>query len=429
MRRNAPAAIALAIIVAVLFGVSASSEPIQGTRVPNVKAFNALDARVMDLEKRVDALEVGAPTDPPPTDEPTDPPTEPPTDPPPTDEPTDPPTDEPTDPPTDEPTDPPVDEPTDPPVQTGKCVGAANTPGGPDPWGGCWPGPHNTGYPKGLPGDTREPVKLTDYTGPNEIRECGVVIENKRVPWLVIRAGNGTNSPKTPCVTIRNSLVETVFTESPSAGPVLIEDTEFDVNGNLPYIENAGRYNMFGYRLNSHGGQGVLKCAAHCEFKDSWVHGMTLGKAYHYNAVGGNGMEAGSLVAEHNYLTCGDWESTKADVQGDAGCSAVIGFYGDFAPIRNVTIHRNFLRSTFDTSASGIHRQAGYCINPGYYPGKPHPAPSNMTITDNVFHRGGSGKCGVFGPANSLNAVGAPKGNVWSGNRYTDGEIITRPEE
>jgi hypothetical protein len=54
---------------------------------------------------------------------------------------------------------------------------------------------------------------------------------------------------------------------------------------------------------------------------------------------------------------------------------------------------------------------------------------SNMTVTENVFVRGGSGKCGVYGPTNSLNGVGRPNGNVWSGNVYTDGAVIPRPEE
>lgn len=315
-------------------------------------------------------------------------------------------------------------------VQTGNCIGAANAPGGPDPWGGCWPGPHNTGYPKGLQGDTRTPVTLTNYTGPQEIKTCGAVIENKIVPWLYISAGNGTHSPNTPCITIKNSWVKgTVFSDSSSAGPVLIQDTEIDSDGDLPYIENAGRYNYFMYRINSHGGQGVLKCAAYCEAKDNWVHGMTVGKAYHYNAVGGNGMEAGSFLVDHNWLSCGDWESVQPGIENDAGCSAVIGFYGDFAPIRNITINRNFLKSTYDMSASGIFRQAGYCLNPGYYVGKPNPNPTNMTITDNIFARGGSGKCGVYGPTNSLNKVGAGATNIWSGNRYEDGVAIPRPEE
>ncbi|WP_312676437.1 DUF4082 domain-containing protein [Microbacterium sp.] len=307
------------------------------------------------------------------------------------------------------------------------CVGAANTPGGADPWGGCWPGPQNTGYPQGLPGDTRTPVTLTTYTGPTTIRSCGVVIDSKVVNGtIIIEAGNGTTSKATPCVTIRNSLVKgVIFSEKSTYGPVLIEDTEVAPT-DLPWWENIGRSNFFAYRVNSHGGEGVIKCDTNCEAKDNWVHGMELGGSYHYNAFGGNGTN--NFRIEHNYASCGDW-SKVSNPTSDAGCSAVIGFYGDYAPIQNITITRNFLASSFDTSSSGQHTQAGYCLNPGYYPGKPYPDTKNLTVTENIFARGGSGKCGVYGPTNSLNKRGASNGNVWENNRYSDGTVITRVEE
>ncbi|WP_029135341.1 hypothetical protein [Nakamurella lactea] len=310
------------------------------------------------------------------------------------------------------------------PVPAGDCVGAANTPGGADPWGGCWPGAQNTGYPHGLPGDTRAPVTLKAYTGPTTIRSCGVVIDSKIVPQdLLIEAGNGTNLDK-PCVTIKNSLVKgVIFAEQSNYGPVLISDTEVVPDG-LSWWENIGRSNFRAIRVNSHGSQGVIKCDQNCEAIDSWVHGMEVGKSYHYNAFGGNGTNG--FLIKHNYGTCGDWSSTEAGLTGDAGCSAVIGFYGDFAQNQNITITRNHLASTF---AGDQDRQAGYCINPGYYPGKPYPDTKNISVTDNVFGRGGSGKCGVFGPSNSLNGVGKPNGNVWSDNRYDDGTPIARVEE
>lgn len=310
---------------------------------------------------------------------------------------------------------------------SGACVGAANTPGGPDPWGGCWPGAQNTGYPHGLPGDTRAPVTLTNYTGPTTIRSCGVVIDSKRVPQdLIIEAGLPSKDLTKPCVTIRNSLViGVVFAEQSSFGPVLIEDTEVAPDG-ISWWENIGRSNFTATRVNSHGSEGVIKCDTNCVATDNWVHGMELAGNYHYNAFGGNGTD--NFTIRHNYATCGDWEKIT-NPGGDAGCSAVIGFYGDYGPAQNITINRNYLGSTFDMSASGKDRQAGYCINPGYYPGKPYGTTQNMTITDNIFARGGSGKCGVFGPSNSLNAVGSPNGNVWTGNKYDDGVTIARVEE
>lgn len=306
------------------------------------------------------------------------------------------------------------------------CVGEANAPGGPDPWGGCWPGPQNTGYPHGLPGDTRTPVTLTNYTGATTIRTCGVVIDSKIVEGdLIIQAGNGTKSKDTPCVTIKNSLVKgVIFSEQSNWGPILITDTEVHPQG-LSWWENIGRSNFFAYRVNSHGSEGVIKCDSNCEAKDNWVHGMRLGGQYHYNAFGGNGTD--DFLIEHNWASCGDWESVDPAYGYDAGCSAVMGFYGDFGLIQNVTITRNYLAGT--NSAIDMDRGPGYCLNPGYYPGKPYPAPVHMTITDNIFGRGSNGKCGAFGPTNSLNKIGEGGTNVWSNNKYEDGVLINRVEE
>lgn len=319
---------------------------------------------------------------------------------------------------------------------TAGCVGAANTPGGPDPWGGCWPGPQNTGYPQGLPGDSRTPVTLTNYTGPMTIRSCGVVIDKKIVNGdLLIEAGNGTHSPDTPCVTITNSLVKgVIFGEQTNHGPIVIRDVEVDMDGNLSWWENVGRGNWFGWRINSHGSEGVLKCSGWCAAYDSWVHGMHLGGAYHYNAFGGNGIEPadGYFTVEHNYASCDDWSGWDANVQNDAGCSAVMGFYGDYGPTRNWTVNKNFMVGSFNnpTIPNASSRQSGYCINPGYYPGKPYGTQTiNVRITDNIFGRGSTGKCGAYGPTNSLNGVGNRGTNLWSNNKYADGEVIPWPEE
>ena len=314
------------------------------------------------------------------------------------------------------------------------CVGEANVPGGADPWGGCWPGPHNTGYPRGLPGDAREPVTLSSYTGPTTIKRCGVVIDSQVVSDdLEIVAGNGTHSPDTPCVTIKNSLVKGIIhTDKATYGPVVVTDTEVAVPG-LNWWENIGAYNVFVWRVNSHGSLGVIKCGNYCAAYDSWVHGMYLGGSYHYNAFGGNGMEAekGYFTIEHNWASCGDFVAADPKVGSDAGCSASIGFYGDFAPIRNITINKNFIAGA--TLSSNIpdtqSRQPGYCLNPGFYPGKPHPHPSNVKVTNNVFDRGYTGMCGVYGPTNILNTAGKSKGNVWENNKYVDGAVIGRPED
>ncbi|SDU84265.1 protein of unknown function [Microlunatus sagamiharensis] len=319
-------------------------------------------------------------------------------------------------------------------VPPGSCVGEPGRPGGKDPWGGCWPGPQNTGYPHGLAGDTRRPVTLTAYTGPQQIRSCGVVIDSKIVTGdLLIQAGNGAKTKDKPCVVIRNSLVRgVIYSEEGGYGPTVVSDTEVAPKG-LSWWENVGRTNIFVTRVNSHGSQGVIKCEQNCEAVDSWVHGMQLGGAYHYNAFGSNGMASGRFVIRHNWASCGDWSSGDGRTAQDAGCSAAIGFYGDFDPNRNISIERNYLVSSFSKGnkiSTDRNRQSGYCLNPGYYPGKPFPRATDVKVVDNVFGRGDSGRCGVFGPTNSLNKKGdTTTGNTWSGNRYEDGTPIARPEE
>jgi len=310
------------------------------------------------------------------------------------------------------------------------CVGAANTPGGPDPWGGCWPGPQNTGYPHGLPGDTRAPVTLTPYTGPYTIKSCGVVIDSKELAQdLLIEAGLPDKSlTGTPCVTIRNSLVHgVIFAESRDYGPVLVQDTEVVPDG-MSWWENVGRSNYVAERVNSHGSLATIKCDDNCIARDNYVWGMRLAWQYHYDAIGGNGTS--NFNVQHNWASCGDWSGVEPNTTGEAGCSSAIGFFGDFAANHDITLNRNFITSTpRDANPSDIDRQSAYCLNPGYYPNKPFPDTANITVTDNVFARGSTGKCGVYGPTNSLNGVGHPNGNVWSGNVFEDGVVINRVEE
>jgi hypothetical protein len=214
-----------------------------------------------------------------------------------------------------------------------------------------------------------------------------------------------------------------IFAEKSSYGPVLIEDTEV-APPDLPWWENIGRSNFFAYRVNSHGGEGVIKCDTNCEAKDNWVHGMELGGAYHYNAFGGNGTDGFRI--EHNYATCGDWSAYSSRVE-DAGCSAVIGFYGDYGPIQNITITKNYLASTFRYERRRQAHPSRLLPQPRLLPRQAVPEHTrNLTVTDNVFARGGSGKCGVYGPTNSLNKAGAPK--AATSGRTTDSATARRSD-
>src|SRR5262249_12933352 len=106
----------------------------------------------------------------------------------------------------------PSTSPTPSPTPTAACpVAGKNVPGGADPWGGCWPGPGNTGVPAGM--------VLTPYTGPCiiavptvidsqlvtcdlSIQSTGVVIRNSEIHGS-IDGGEDTGSS----FTLTDSLV------------------------------------------------------------------------------------------------------------------------------------------------------------------------------------------------------------------------------
>ena len=63
------------------------------------------------------------------------------------------------------------------------CAGPPHTPGGPDSWGGCWPGAGNTGVPSG--------TTLTPYAGPCVVTEDDTVIDAMAIDCdLRIQAAN-----------------------------------------------------------------------------------------------------------------------------------------------------------------------------------------------------------------------------------------------
>ena len=110
----------------------------------------------------------------------------------------------------------------------------------------------------------------------------------------------------------------------------------------------------------------------------------------------------------HNTIAC-----DAPIVPPDAGCSAGLTGYGDFAPIQDNLIQNNlFLPST-----------GGACAYGGSSGGKPYSdEASNIRFIDNVFERGTNGKCGVYFPVTDFD-TSAP-GNVWQNNTWSTGGAV-----
>ncbi|MBK7863734.1 MAG: DUF4082 domain-containing protein [Archangiaceae bacterium] len=286
----------------------------------------------------------------------------------------------------------------------GACPSAVpNTPGGPDPWGGCWPSEANTGVPSG--------TVLTPYTGPCTITQNDTVIDRKTVNCrLEIRAKN---------VVITNSKINgSVWIDDPGpAYSFTITDSEIDAGstqGNINDCASAiGKSHFVATRVHTYGGIRGIWCEYDCTVQDSWVHGQArdpTGRAHESGIRMGDGS-----ILRHNSIRC-----DAPEVPPDAGCSADLTGYGDFAPIRNNTIERNlFLATTGGACAYG-----GSSGDDGAKPYGNQAA--NIAFIDNVFQRSSSyqssGKCGYYFPITDFDIT--RPGNRWVGNRWDNGAVL-----
>jgi hypothetical protein len=261
----------------------------------------------------------------------------------------------------------------------------------PTPIPGAFPNAANTGVPDGL--------ALGAYAGPTTITTPGTVIDAQQVnSWLTIRA---------PGVVISRSSVKGNIVVEPS-GSLTISDSLVD--GGTFDGSAVGQYNITMKRTEVIGARQSVSCNDNCDLQDSWLHAQYIqpGSDWHGDGFTSNGGD--NVLLRHNTLAC-DSKPT-----GNGACSAAVASYGDFAPITNHTYDNNLFVSS----------PAGYCMYAGYDPAKPYGKQTkNVVVTNNVFERGTSGKCAVFGPVAAVAPSG--NGNVFSGNVWNDGKAISAP--
>lgn len=283
------------------------------------------------------------------------------------------------------------------------CTGAAFTPGGPDPWGGCWPGPDNTGVPAG--------TTLTAYTGSCTITTAGTVIDARTVNCspLTVRAANVTIS--------KSQLNGGVNIESAycSSASMTITDSSVDLPAEVG--GNSGstgilRCNFTANRVDVTGGRRSMYCVNNCVIENSWVHeqGVDPQEEAHFSGIR---MEQTGTM-RHNSITC---EATRSGP--GSGCSAGLTGYPDFAPVTDNLIERNLF---YGGAAGG----STMCAYGGATTGKPYSNDAaNATyirFIGNRFVRGGSGHCGNLGTILHFNPTRT--GNVWTDNLFNDGTAV-----
>ncbi|WP_156391030.1 MULTISPECIES: DUF4082 domain-containing protein [unclassified Nocardioides] len=256
-------------------------------------------------------------------------------------------------------------------------------------------GPFPTAATTGGPSES----SLAAYNGPCTITRDGTVIDRKLVTCdLSVRARN---------VVVKHSVVHGTISTGGSGTSLSVVRSTIDVSPDGVRLETGigdGYFKVI--RSEVRGGNRGINCDDHCVVRDSWVHGQDTDSsgAAHESAV-----RMGShAVIVGNTLVC-----DAPDVPPDAGCSASLTGYGDFAPVRNNLISGNY----FPTSTGGT------CAYGGSSGGKPYSEDAaGIRFVDNVFVKGRTGSCGYWAPIMDFDSS-AP-GNEWVGNAWESGGTV-----
>lgn len=271
--------------------------------------------------------------------------------------------------------------------------------GRPDPLERDWPGPDNTGVPDG--------VELTAYDGPCTIEEDGTLLDAVLVDCERLRI-------IAEDVTISRSRINgRIDTPDPRDAnysfSFVIEDSEVHV-GDVLGLTGIKQGNFRASRVEVTGGSRSMFCESACVIEDSWVHSQASDPSgeTHFSGI----RMSQNLVLRHNTLLC---EAVR--LPGEGACSAALTGYGDWAPVRNNLIEGNLF----------LPGSASYCAYGGSSKDKPFSEGArDIRFIDNVFVRGTSGRCGIYGPVGSFDPT--RPGNVFDGNVWDDGTEVAVPE-
>ena len=283
--------------------------------------------------------------------------------------------------------------PTRTPTPTPTATSAPPASGGVQVLGRSFPSAATTGVPAG--------TTLTAYTGPCSIQTNDVVIDAKTINCDLRVLAQG--------VKITRSVINGTIYSDPDYFNGSFTLTDSEVRMPLSTGTGIGEANITDTRVEITGGSRSINCASNCTVQNSYLHGQYTDRRGidHESAI----RMGSNSVIRNNHITC---DSTP--VPPDAGCSAALTGYGDFAIVQKNTIEGNLIDG-------GPFGSMGYCAYGGSTTGKPYSAGVNsIKFTNNIFRRGPNGKCGIWGPITSFDS-NAP-GNVWSNNLWDDGATV-----
>jgi hypothetical protein len=300
------------------------------------------------------------------------------------------------------------------------CNGVSGSPGGTDPWGGCWPGSNNTGYKNapGYPGSLTAassssstcplPIRsnftyrFCDFAGGTNVGSTLTAVSNVSFIGCDFHGGGGTS----PNGLIVNALI-LLFGSNISFDYISIHPDVAapPVSSTLSY-----QYGMNADGYNAHVTGLSVKHA------DIWGFGNAL------DVTGAT--QAGPHVYEDNYIHDACFNNDTCPQVAGSGVYHTDGI-GDLNPGDHdsyVTIHHNVIATAGNTN--GLAYQYGpydhFTVTNNYFSGFGYTiniggagnSVTNTVFTDNVF---GTDFKPVFGP---LYGWQDNTGNLWRRNKW-----------
>jgi hypothetical protein len=292
------------------------------------------------------------------------------------------------------------------------CSGAASTPGGPDPWGGCFPGPTNTGVPAGtnlvtVNSSAQDPPNSalpSDNLGWNYSSSDGAIDITKAGAVIDGVSSSGVNDNVAGAgFTMKDSEMNGVINSSGSNGAILIESSTIN-GGQQGSYPTVGVPNVTVQDSDLYGGKDEVNCEGNnCTVDNSWLHDNYAGNfALHQQGFFADGNSNDTLT--HNSIFC------------TGGCTADVSMLGGE---NGVSVSKNLLVASPDSS---------FCVYPGPDASNMSQWPiSNVSWSDNVLQRGHNGQCdasygAVYGwyPSQCTPSSSC----TWTGNMWDDGTAL-----
>lgn len=219
-------------------------------------------------------------------------------------------------------------------VAAGGCpVSTPFTPDGPDPWGGCWPGPETTGAPAGetltvVSGNQTYDSSYSGQTISNREFRGFVTVTGSNITFVNCYFRGGTASGNSRLLYVTGG-----------ATNITVTDSDFEPMNPAPTIDSVRAINTTLLRVDIRGSTDGMKAADGVTIRDSYIHDM-LWWASGPNHGGGQTHNDGIQILNGANI---DISHNTLVSAGQNGSNAAVQITQDFGTVGTVLIQKNYV--------------------------------------------------------------------------------------